>query len=69
MSSLWTSDTKIRKWILSRPCEIFREKYDTVAEQVMKIGCMDDLLSGTIHCEHCSMKLGITLYFRDALEI
>ena len=48
MSSLWTSDTKIRKWILSRPCEIFREKYDTVAEQVMKIGCMDDLLSGII---------------------
>ena len=45
-----------------------REKNDTVTEQAKNIGCMDDLLSGTTVCKHCSMKLGIT-YFRDALEI
>ena len=29
-------------------CEIFRDKYDTVTEQLKKISCMDDLLSGVL---------------------
>ena len=48
MSTLWISDASIRKWILRRPCEIFRDKYDTVTEQLKKISCMDDLLSGVL---------------------
>ena len=48
MSTLWISDATVRKWILCRPCEIFRDKYDTVTEQLKKISCMDDLLSGVL---------------------
>ena len=46
MSSLWVSDHSIRKWVLKRPCEVFRKKYDMVQGQIMDISCMDDLLSG-----------------------
>ena len=48
MSTLWISDATVRKWILCRPYEIFRDKYDTVTEQLEKISCMDDLLSGVL---------------------
>ncbi len=46
MRALWVQDHQVRKWILARPCEIFRAKYDTVQEQIRQISCMDDLLSG-----------------------
>ena len=48
MSTLWAPDSSIRKWLLPRPCEIFRDKYDTVTEQLRKISCMEDLLSGML---------------------
>ena len=50
MSTLWVSDTRIRKWILSRPCWIFQNKYNTVNEQIKAISCADDLLSGMLYC-------------------
>ena len=46
MTSLWVSDHSIRKWILQRPCTPFCAKYNKVQQQIIQIGCMDDLMCG-----------------------
>ena len=46
MSSLWVSDSTIRRWHLKRPCPVFQVKYDSVQQQLLNISCADDLLSG-----------------------
>ncbi len=46
MASLWAPDARFNKWILPRPCEIFKSKYNTVNTQITAISCADDLLSG-----------------------
>ena len=46
LSTLWVSSTSIRRWTLSRPCDIFQTKHDEVVKQLVTISCMDDLLSG-----------------------
>ena len=46
LSTLWVSDSTVRKWILPRPCEVFCNQYNTVNEKIKKISCMDDLISG-----------------------
>ena len=46
MCSVWKPTGCVSVWLLSRPCEIFREKYDEVEKKKIHIGCMDDLLSG-----------------------
>lgn len=64
LATLWTPDTKISKWILRRPCAIFRSKYDRVTGQLEKISCMDDLLSGML-----SKSKGQTLRIAAAMHV
>ena len=63
MANLWKGDEEVRKWILKQPCPTFRDKYDTVKQQITEISCTDDLLSGetlntmytlcmSIHCTY-----------------
>lgn len=59
MRALWVQDHTIRKWILPRPCEIFRTKCDAVQDQIQQISCMDDLLSG----EWCACSKTFLFYF------
>lgn len=48
MSAQWRRDKSVKLWQIPRPCEIFRQKYDLVQEQLQNISCMDDLLSGKL---------------------
>ena len=34
---------------LCHPCEHFRQNYDRVQAMIARIGCMDELISGTMH--------------------
>ena len=38
----------MKLWRIQRTCALFREKYDTIQEQLQSISCMDDLLSGKL---------------------
>ena len=44
---MWKCNDGVRKWKLCRPCDRFRDKYDEVEKLKAKVGCMDDLLTGT----------------------
>ena len=46
MTTVWKSSGFVSVWVLARPCDLFAEKYDEVEKKKIKIGCMDDLLSG-----------------------
>ena len=61
MSEVWVPDKTIRKWLLPRRpvgetgegsdvqemmCGHFQKKYDAIQGMIMKIGGMDELLSG-----------------------
>lgn len=58
MSDIWVPDKTVRKWVLPRRpvdgendvqemmCSHFQQKYDTIQGMIMRIGCMDELLSG-----------------------
>ena len=70
MSDLWVSDKTIRKWLLPRRsvdsesdvqemlCGHFQQKYDAM---IMKIGCMDELLSGLLLCtfDSCNYRCNL----------
>ena len=43
---MWKADVEIRKWKLLRPCVVFQKKYDAIQQQIYKLSCGDDLLSG-----------------------
>ena len=58
MNNVWVPDKSVGKWKLPRrpvsgnevqemACGHFQQKYDRVQGMIMKIGCMDELLSGT----------------------
>ena len=61
MTAMWVKDHAIRKWILPRPCEIFEKKYDSVQQQITRISCMDDLLSGECYV-YITTVICIALY-------
>ena len=61
LSTLWVSNTSVRKWTLSRPCDIFQRKHDEVVQQLVTISCMDDLLSGK-HTPICICTLSTQIY-------
>ena len=58
MSTIWVPDKTVRKWLLPRRavggendvqemmCGHFQKKYDNIQGMIMRIGCMDELLSG-----------------------
>lgn len=46
MSSLWRDNKSVRTWKITRPCSVFRQKYDHIQDHLQWISCMDDLLSG-----------------------
>jgi len=46
VSTMWACNTNTRMWKVKKPCKDFQEKYDSVQEQLVKISCVDDLLSG-----------------------
>ena len=57
MSEMWAPDRTVRTWILPRTpigsdeiqemvCGHFQAKYDEIQGMIMRIGCMDELLSG-----------------------
>ena len=63
MSDLWVPDKTVRKWVLPRRpvgasevqemvCGHFQKKYDKVQGMIQQIGCMDELLSGTLTCDN-----------------
>ena len=49
MAAQWKPSKEIKKWTIRRPCEVFQQKYDGIINQLTKISCMDDLLSGKVH--------------------
>ena len=48
MVTLWKNDKSVTTWYLPRPCATFREKYDSIQDQLKALSCMDDLLSGKL---------------------
>ena len=48
MGALWSDNSSVRKWVISKPCEVFRKKYDDVQGLLQKLSCMDDFLSGRV---------------------
>ena len=46
MAALWSDNSSVRKWVISKPCEVFIKKYDDVQDLLQKLSCMDDFLSG-----------------------
>ena len=51
MSSLWTLNCSIRKWVLQQPFEIFRQKHKSILQQITTVSCMDNLLCGEYNSE------------------
>ena len=68
MSEIWVPDRTVRKWVLPRRpvgegsdvqemmCGHFQKKYDTIQEMIMTIGCMDELLSGSLYIPYSACK-------------
>ena len=48
MAALWSDNSSARKWVISKPCEVFRKKYDDAQDLLQKLSCMDDFLSGKV---------------------
>ena len=48
MSSQWKKDKSVHTWILPNTCTFFSEKFDQTQEQLQKISCADELLSGEL---------------------
>ncbi len=46
MASQWKPSKEIKEWKLTRPCEVFQKKYDSITETITKLSSMDDLLTG-----------------------
>lgn len=46
MSAQWKPGKEVHQWKVSRPCEVFEKKYDSLTEKITKLSSMDDLLSG-----------------------
>ena len=65
LASNWCQDKSIRKWSLCRPCEHFRQNYDRVQAMIARIGCMDELISGTMHvCSSSSQASSPSTFWR-----
>lgn len=74
MSEIWRPDKSVRKWVLPRRpvgtmgtndvqemmCGHFQHKYDAIQDMIMKIGCMDELLSGLY--TWCAGMLVLVIY-------
>ena len=46
MTSQWSSCKNVKVWKLKRSVVAFKEKFDSIQEQLQLVSCMDDLLSG-----------------------
>ena len=57
MAALWSDNSSERKWVISKPCEVFRKKYDDVQDLLQKLSCMDDFLSGKVTTFTCNLHV------------
>ena len=37
IAALWSDNSSVRKWVISKPCEVFRKKYDDVQDLLQRL--------------------------------